>query len=176
LEVLSYILYPKVFPEFVEHQKRYSDTSVLPTPVFFHGMHPGDETSIEIEQGKTLILKYLTVGEPHADGTRTVFFELNGQPREVVTLDKSLTAKTAARPKATPGNPLEIAAPMPGVISKMLVATGEEVSPGQKLFVLEAMKMETTVCAEKPGIASLITVSAGGQVEGGDLVVKLEPI
>lgn len=71
---------------------------------------------------------------------------------------------------------MEIAAPMPGVISKMLVATGEEVSPGQKLFVLEAMKMETTVCAEKPGIASLITVSAGGQVEGGDLIVKLEPL
>jgi pyruvate carboxylase len=76
-EVLSYILYPKVFPEFVEHQKRYSDTSVLPTPVFFHGMQPGDEASIEIEQGKTLILKFLTVGEPHLDGTRTVFFELN---------------------------------------------------------------------------------------------------
>lgn len=87
-----------------------------------------------------------------------------------------MTAKTAARPKANPANPLEIAAPMPGVISKMLVATGEEVSPGQKLFVLEAMKMETTVCADKSGIASLITVSAGAQVEGGDLIVKIEPL
>jgi len=175
-EVLSFILYPKVFPEFVEHQKRYSDTSVLPTPVFFHGMQPGDEASVEIEMGKTLILKFLTVGEPHADGTRTVFFELNGQPREVVALDRSLTAKSPLRPKATPGNPFEIASPMPGVISKFLVATGEEVSPGQKLFVLEAMKMETTVCSEKAAIVLSVTASAGSQVEGGDLIIKLQAI
>jgi len=173
-EVLSYILYPKVFPDLVEHQKRYSDTSVLPTPVFFHGMQPGQEASVEIELGKTLILKFLTIGEPHADGTRTVFFELNGQPREVVVLDKSRAGKNITRPKASPGNPLQIGAPMPGVISKVLVAAGEEVGVGQKLFVLEAMKMETTVHAEKAGVISEITVSAGTQVEGNDLIVAIQ--
>lgn len=175
-DVLSYILYPKVFPEFVEHQKRYSDTSVLPTPVFFHGMQPGQEASIEIEMGKTLILKFLTIGEPHNDGTRTVFFELNGQPREVVVQDTTLGGKNVARPKAAAGNLLQVGAPMPGVISKVLITVGEEVLVGQKLFVLEAMKMETTVHAEKSGMVREVTVSAGTQVEGNDLIVRLEAI
>ncbi|MSR29911.1 MAG: pyruvate carboxylase [Gemmataceae bacterium] len=174
--VLSYLLYSKVFTNLVDHQKKFSDTSVLPTPVFFFGLQPGMETSIEIEKGKVLILKFLTVGDPHADGTRTVFFELNGQPREVVTMDKSLAGKSPSRPKTNASNPLEAGAPMPGVISKILVASGEEISTGQKLFVLEAMKMETTVYAEKPGIVSEITVSAGTHVEGGDLIVRLSAV
>src|SRR4029077_13246440 len=90
-EVLSHTLYPRVFPEFAAHQKQYSDTSVLPTPVFFYGMEPGEEVSVDIEPGKTLIVKFLTVGDPHEDGTRGVFFELNGQPREVVVQDQALT-------------------------------------------------------------------------------------
>src|SRR5439155_13331283 len=88
-EVVTQLLYPRVFPEFAAHQQKYSDTSVLPTPVFFYGMEPGEEVSVEIEPGKTLIIKFLTVGDPHADGQRTVFFGLNGQPREVMVLDRT---------------------------------------------------------------------------------------
>src|SRR5207237_633195 len=89
-EVVSYLLYPKVFADFAAHEERYSDVSVLPTPTFFYGMQKGEETSVEIEPGKTLIIKFLTVGDPHEDGKRTVFFELNGQPREVLVQDRSL--------------------------------------------------------------------------------------
>jgi pyruvate carboxylase len=173
-ELLAYLMYPRVFPDLAKHQARYSDTSVVPTPVFFHGMQPGEETSIDIERGKTLIVKFLTVGDPHADGTRTVFFELNGQPREAQVLDKSLAGQAAAPPKATPGNPREVGAPMPGLVVRVLVAEGEEVAAGQQLFTLEAMKMETTVHAEKAGRVAAVLVKAGTQVEGGDLLLRFE--
>src|SRR5262249_28116080 len=88
-DLAPHLLYPRVFPGFAAHQEQYSDTSVLPTPVFFHGMEPREEIGVEIEKGKTLIIKFLTVGDPHEDGTRTVFYELNGQPREVVIHDRS---------------------------------------------------------------------------------------
>ena len=104
-EVVTYLLYPRVFDDFVAHQRKYSDTSVLPTPVFFYGMEPGEEVSVDIEPGKTLIIKFLTVGDPHPDGRRLVFFELNGQPREVLVLDRSWRREVRARPKAEPGNP-----------------------------------------------------------------------
>jgi pyruvate carboxylase len=173
-EVLAHLLYPRVFPDLAAHQARYSDTSVLPTPVFFYGMEPGEETSIDIEKGKTLILKFLTVGEPHADGTRTVFFELNGQPREVEVLDRSLASQAAARPEAEPGNPLHVGAPMPGLVVRVAVEVGDAVTAGQKLVTLEAMKMETTLCAERPGLVAEVLVHAGTQVETGDLLLRME--
>src|SRR5262249_26294678 len=140
-ELVAYLLYPRVFPGLAAHEAKYSDTSALPTPVFFYGMRPGEETSIDIERGKTLIVKFLTVGDPHVDGTRTVFFELNGQPREVLIRDKSLGVQIEAHPKAEPGNPLQVGAPMPGLVVRVLVVEDEEVQAGQKLFTLEAMKM-----------------------------------
>ena len=147
---------------------------MLPTPVFFYGLEPGEETSIDIEKGKTLILKFLTVGEPHADGTRTVFFELNGQPREVEVLDRSLASQAAARPEAEPGNPLHVGAPMPGLVVRVAVEVGDAVTAGQKLVTLEAMKMETTLCAERPGLVAEVLVHAGTQVETGDLLLRME--
>jgi pyruvate carboxylase len=173
-ELLSYLLYPRVFPDLAAHQAKYSDTSVLPTPIFFYGMKPGDEASIDIERGKTLILKFLTVGDPHADGSRTVFFELNGQPREVVVLDRALAGQVAARAKAEVGNPLQVGAPMPGLVVRVGVEAGEHVSAGQKLFTLEAMKMETTVYAERAGTVAEVLVKAGTQVEAGDLLLRYE--
>jgi pyruvate carboxylase len=173
-ELLSYLLYPRVFPELAAHQARYSDTSVLPTTVFFYGMDPGEEASIDIERGKTLILKFLTVGDPHEDGTRTVFFELNGQPREVLVLDRSLAGKVAVRSKAEAGNPLQVGASMPGLVVRVLVAVGDDVTPGQKLFTLEAMKMETTLYAERAGRVAEVLVHAGAQVEAGDLLLRYE--
>jgi pyruvate carboxylase len=173
-EVVTHLLYPRVFPEFVAHQRKYSDTSVLPTPIFFHGLAPGEEVNVDIERGKTLIIRYLTVGDPHADGTRTVFFELNGQPREVLVADRSLVSEVRKRPKADPNNPLHVAAPMPGLVVGVVTAPGEEVAKGQKLCTLEAMKMETTVYAEQAGRVAEVLAGPGTQVEAGDLLLRLE--
>jgi pyruvate carboxylase len=175
-ELLSYLLYPRVFPEFAAHQARYSDTSVIPTPVFFYGMEPGGEAAIDIERGKTLIVKFQAVGDPHADGRRTVFFELNGQPREVNVPDRSLAGKAVARPRAEPGNPLHVGAPMPGLVVRVLVGEEEEVAAGQKLLSLEAMKMETTLYAERAGTVAEVLAEPGTQVEAGDLLLRFEEL
>ncbi len=173
-EVVTYLLYPKVFLDFAQHNARFSDTSVLPTPTFFYGMQPGEEVSMDIEKGKTLIIKLLTVGEPHVDGSRTVFFELNGQPREVRVMDKALSGQVKARLKAERGNPLQVGAPMPGLLARVYVSPGDEVAAGDKLFILEAMKMETTIYAERAGKVAEVLVEAGTQVEGGDLLLRYE--
>ncbi len=173
-ELVTFLLYPRVFPEFAAHQTKYSDTGVLPTPVFFFGMQPGEETSVDIEKGKTLIIKFLTVGDPHPDGTRLVFFELNGQPREVLVQDRSLEGGGKAHPKAAAGDPRQVGAPMPGLIVSVTVAPGEEVSVGQKLFTLEAMKMETTVYADRAGRVAEVFVSPGTQVAAGDLLLRYD--
>src|SRR5262249_37564429 len=150
----------------------YSDMSVLPTPVFFHGMQPGEEISVDIEKGKTLIIKFLTVGDPHPDGTRLIFFELNGQPREVLVQDHSLGGEGRAHPKADPADPRQIGAPMPGLIVSVTASPGEQVSAGQKLFTLEAMKMETTVYADRGGRVAEVFVAPGTQVATADLLLR----
>ncbi|MCE9532433.1 MAG: pyruvate carboxylase [Planctomycetes bacterium] len=175
-ETVTYLLYPRVFTDFAAHQRQYSDTSILPTEVFFYGMQPGDETSVDIEPGKTLIIKFLTIGDPHEDCRRLVFFELNGQPREVLILDKKLAGQGVVRskPKAEAGNPLHVAAPMPGAVVAVVVAVGEAVAVGQKLLTMEAMKMETTLYAERAGRIAEVLTRAGTQVEGGDLLIRFE--
>jgi pyruvate carboxylase len=173
-EVVTHLLYPRVFPGLAEHERLYSNTSVLPTPVFFFGMLPGEEVSVDIEKGKTLILKFLTVGDPHPDGQRVVFFELNGIPREVLVRDHSLVAERKTHPKAEPGNRAQVGAPMPGLVVGVMVEAGEQVAAGQKLFALEAMKMETTLYAEKAGRVAEILVKPGSQVEAGDLLLRFE--
>ena len=173
-EVLSSLLYPRVFEDFARFQIEYSDTSGLPTAAFFYGMEPGEEIALEIEMGKTLIIKYLTTGTAHADGKRSVFFELNGQPRDVLILDKSAEPETAASVKADPGDTKQIGAQMPGMVVAVAVEAGAKVKKGQKLLTLEAMKMETTVNAEDDGVISEVLVKFGSQVETGDLLVRLE--
>lgn len=171
-DVVTHLLYPRVHADYLAHQATYSDVSVLPTPVFFYGMEKGEEIGVDIEEGKTLIIKFLTVGDPHLDGKRMVFFELNGQPREVPVFDRSLASEVRQRPKAEPGNPNHVAAPMPGLVVRINVAEGEEVPAGQKLVTLEAMKMETTVYAERAARVAEVLVSAGTQVEAGDLLIR----
>jgi pyruvate carboxylase len=173
-DVSSHLMYPKVFADYVQHRKTYSDTSILPTRTFFHGMQAGEEVSVDIEQGKTLIIKFLTVGDAH-EGERQVFFELNGQPREVQVTDRKLgDAAVSRRMKAEPGNPLHVAAPMPGAVVSVVVGVGEEVAAGQKLLTLEAMKMETTLYAERAGKIAEVLARAHTQVEAGDLLVRFE--
>jgi pyruvate carboxylase len=173
-DLVSHLMYPQVFEQFANHQRQYSDVSVLPTPVFFYGMEPQEEAAIEIEPGKTLIVKFLTVSEPHSDGTRTVFFELNGQPREVTVVDRSLEPETAVRPKADPNNAKQIGSSMPGMVVNVAVQPGDKVAQGQKLMTLEAMKMETTIAADAPGKVAIVHVTTGTQVEAGDLLITLE--
>jgi pyruvate carboxylase len=173
-DVVTHLLYPRVTQDFIAHQTKHSDTSILPTAVFFYGMEPGEEISVNIEEGKTLIVKFLTVGDAHPDGRRLVFFELNGQPREVFVVDRSIADDSMRQPKAEPGNPNHVAAPMPGLVVRVNVASGEEIPKGQKLFTLEAMKMETTVYADKAGKIADILVRAGTQVEAGDLLMRFE--
>jgi pyruvate carboxylase len=174
-DALSYLIYPRVFPDLAAHQRAYSDTSILPTPMFFFGPDPDAENLVEIEPGKTLIVKLLAVGEPHADGKRTVFFELNGQPREIVVADRSLASAVREAPKADPADPNQVGAPLPGLVVGVGVNPGDAVRKGQKLLSIEAMKMETTLYAERPGRVEEVLAVVGRQVEAGELLIRLKP-
>jgi pyruvate carboxylase len=173
-ETLSYVLYPQVFLDYAEKRRTYADVGVLPTPVFFYGMKTGEEATIEIEAGKRLIVKFLTIGEPHADGTRTIFFELNGQPRQVTVRDASLKSEEKVRRKARPGEESEVGAPTPGLITGVFIQPGDEVEKNAKLLTLEAMKMQSTVYAPAAGEVAEVLVGPGDQVEAKDLLVVLE--
>ena len=171
-EISSWLLYSRVFQEFAEHRATYGDVAVLPTPAFLEGPKQGEELFVDIEPGKTLVIRLLTVGEPHADGTRTVFFELNGQPRSVSVIDRTLEGSVQQRPKADVGNPRDIGAPMPGLIVTVAVKPGDAVKKGDKILSLEAMKMETTVYAEQDGTLCEVLVSPGTPVEAGELIAR----
>jgi pyruvate carboxylase len=173
-EVLSYVLYPKVFEEFAAHRRDYSDTSGLSTPVFLCGPVPGEELSIDIEEGKTLIVKFLTVGDPHADGRRSVFFELNGQPRDVSVIDRSLEPEAKPGLKADKDNPNQVGANMPGMVVTVAVQPGDRVAKGQKLLTLEAMKMQTNITADRNAKVDQVLVKPGTQVETGDLLLTFQ--
>jgi pyruvate carboxylase len=173
-DVLSHLMYPQVFKEFAAHQRLYLDTSVLPTPAFLYGLEPGEEIFVEIEKGKTLIIRFLTVGEPQPSGERTVFFEMNGQPREVVVVDQSLKQAESSRRKVDPSDRRQVGAAMPGMVVSVSVAPGDKVTKGQKLVTLEAMKMQTVITAEQDGTVAEVLAHPGTQVEAGDLLVVFE--
>ena len=173
-DVLSYLLYPQVFLDFQKHLDQYGDTSSIPTANFFYGMQPGSETSIEIERGKTLFVKFLTSGEVREDGTRTVFFELNGQPRAVNVADRAIAATIKRHPKADPANPDHVAAPMPGKLSNVAVRVGQAVKTGERLLSIEAMKMETAVYSPRDGHVAEVHADTGAVVEARDLLLVLK--
>jgi pyruvate carboxylase len=170
----SWLLYPPIYAELEKHRAEFSDTSFLPTPQFFYGMEPGQETSIDIEPGKTLIVKLVTVGPPLKEGMREVFFELNGLGRTVFVRDEKAAKDDAVRVKADPGNPKQVGAPMPGKIVKVCVKPGDTVAVGTPLVVTEAMKMETTIKAKHEGKVLEVRFAEGGKVEKEDLLVVLE--
>ncbi|MCM3089444.1 MULTISPECIES: pyruvate carboxylase [unclassified Cytobacillus] len=172
-EAIAYALYPKVFMEYIKTCDQFGDISVLDTPTFLYGLRLGEEVEIEIETGKTLIVKLVSIGQPQADGTRIVYFELNGQPREVSIKDESIKDTTAAKAKADPHNESHIAASMPGTVIKLLVEKGEKVEKGDHLMITEAMKMETTVQAPFSGTVKDIFVSNGEAIQTGDLLIDL---
>jgi pyruvate carboxylase len=172
-DLASYLMYPRVWLDYAAERVLYGDVSVLPTSVFFYGMEPRQEISVSLERGKTLIILYVTTSEPHEDGTRTVYFELNGQPRSVRVPDKSQVAKRPPQRKAEPGNPLQLGAPMPGTITTISTALGRKIARGDILATLEAMKMETAVRAEGDGEVVEILTSPGQQVDAKDLLIVL---
>jgi pyruvate carboxylase len=173
-ELASYLMYPKVFVDYAADRSAFGDISALPTAVFFYGMDPGQEINIDLERGKTLIVRYVTASDPHEDGTRTVFFELNGQPRPIRVADRSQVAKRPPRRKAEPGNVGHAGAPMQGIIGTVPVHVGQKLSKGDALLTLEAMKMETTLRAERDGVVKEILARPGLQVDIKDLLVVFE--
>jgi pyruvate carboxylase len=173
-EFASYLMYPKVFVDFATAEKKYGPVSCLPTPVFFYGLPAGEEISVEIERGKTLVIRCLGVGETDDEGQVRVFFELNGQPRVIKVPNRSASATREARRKAEEGNALHIAAPMPGVISTVAVKLGQPVSAGDVICSIEAMKMETALHAERDGTVKEVLVSPGTPVDAKDLLVVLD--
>lgn len=172
-EVLSYILYPKVYEEYLEMAKEFGDVSVIETPEFLYGMRLGEEIEIEIEKGKTLLVKLVSIGEPQSDATRVLYFELNGQPREVIINDANVESNVVRKPKADLTNASHIAATMPGTVLKVATAPGAKVQRGDHLLITEAMKMETTIQAPHDGIIKSINVVAGESIATGDLLIEM---
>jgi pyruvate carboxylase len=172
-DVVSFALYPKVMREYMEHRALHGDTSVLPTPTFFYGLRVGEEAWIDIEAGKTLIVKLLSVGELEPDGARVLTFEINGQSRQLRVADDAAKVSAPKRRRAG-GKPGELGAPMPGRVIDLVTTVGAHVRSGQKLMVTEAMKLETVIKAPMTGVVREIVVGAGESVEAGDLLVVID--
>jgi pyruvate carboxylase len=148
-DLYSHLMYPQVFADFAKFQASFSDVSCLPTPAFFYGLRPGEEVAVSIEEGKVLIIKLINLGDPDKDGRRVITYELNGLPREATILDKSIAKEVKTRAKAAASDPLQIGAPIPGMVTALNASVGKAVAKGDKLATLEAMKMQTNILAPK---------------------------
>lgn len=173
-DFLSYLFYPKVFEEALQFSREYGDVSVVPTPVFLYGLKQGADTTIEIAPGKTLLIRLLSIGPVDENGKRTVFFKLNGQTRNIEVQDKSVKVELRENRKVDKSNEKQIGAPLQGMLSKVLVATGATVKKNQPLFVIEAMKMETVITAPQDATVKDIALQPGTLVNTHDLVMELD--
>jgi len=171
----GYLMYPKVYLDYMGRHRQYGPVRTLPTPTFFYGMQPGEEISVEIDPGKTLEIRLQAVGETDETGEAKVFFELNGQPRVIRVPNRAVRAKTASRPKAVDGNQAQVGAPMPGVVASIAVAPGQKVNAGDLMLTIEAMKMETGIHADRAGTVKALHVTAGAQIDAKDLLIEFEP-
>jgi pyruvate carboxylase len=171
-ELASYLMYPKVFTTFADHYKHNGDVSLLPTPVFFYGLNTGEEIAIEIDPGKTLVIRLQGTTPVDEEGVVRVFFELNGQPRTVKVKKKGVTATKVGRTKADADNVKHVAAPLPGMVATIAVKEGQQVQKGQPLVSIEAMKMETMITANDNGVIKKIHISSGNQVDAKDLLIE----
>ncbi|MDM5357882.1 pyruvate carboxylase [Peribacillus sp. B2I2] len=172
-DVLAYALYPKVFLDYNKTIELFGDVSNLDTATFLYGMRLGEEIEVEIEKGKTLIVKLVSIGQPLADGTRVVYFELNGQSREVIIKDENIKSSVISKMKADPKNKEQIGATMPGTVIRVVVEKGDQVKQGDHLIITEAMKMETTVQAPFSGTIKDIYVNDGEAISTGDLLIEI---
>jgi pyruvate carboxylase len=170
----GYLMYPKVFLDYMGRHRTYGPVRALPTRTFFYGMEPGEEITAEIDPGKTLEIRLQAIGETDENGEVKVFFELNGQPRVIRVPNRLVKSSTASRPKAEAGNANHIGAPMPGVVATVAVSAGQEVKEGDLLLTIEAMKMETGIHAERDATVKAVHAHAGGQIDAKDLLIELE--
>ncbi|WBX71816.1 pyruvate carboxylase [Tenacibaculum retecalamus] len=172
-DFLSYKLYPKVFTDAFNKHLKYDSLLNLPTKNFFYGMERGEEIIVELDKGKTLLISLDSVGRPNNDGMVTVYFKVNGQGRSVQIKDESIKIDKIINAKADKSNSKEIGAPLQGMLSAILVKEGEKVIKNQPLFIIEAMKMETTITATEDSTIKQIVLKGGVMVNSEDLVVKL---
>lgn len=172
-DYLSYKFYPKVFEEYNKFRQQYGDVSVVPTPLFLYGMKIGQDTTIEIGKGKTLLIRLLSISPVDDKGNRTVFFKLNGQTRNIEVRDKAIKVERRENKKADKNNDRQIGAPLQGMLSKLLVKKGDAVKKNQQLFIIEAMKMETIITAPFDGIIANIELASGTLVNTNDLVIEI---
>ncbi|PPR44396.1 MAG: hypothetical protein CFH18_00973, partial [Alphaproteobacteria bacterium MarineAlpha5_Bin8] len=171
--LVSYLMYPKVFLDFVDFRNKYSDPSILPTPLYFYGPKIDQEYHLEIEKGKSLIVRYLAKGKTNKDGKCPIFFELNGQPRTIEIEDKKFNLEKVKRIKIDKNNKNQVGSPLPGKISQIFVKNEDRVFKGDKLIVIEAMKMETTINSEKTGLVKNLNVEIGSDVDAKDLLLEI---
>ena len=172
--LLSYAMYPKVFEEYIRHRKEYGYIMRMGSHVFFNGMALGETNKINIEDGKTLVIRYLGLGDQNDDGTRNVQFELNGMRREVAVPDPAAKDTGKRVVMADPKDKSQVGASIPGMVSRVNVKPGDRVEPNQVLAVIEAMKMETSVVARMAGTVDQVTVKTGQAVQAGELLVTIQ--
>jgi pyruvate carboxylase len=170
-DLLSYLFYPKVFEEYHQHLRQYGDVYYLPTPAFFYGLNINEETLVELAPGKSILVKFIYMSEPDEDGIRHVFFKLNGQTRSIEIRDKKFKVTKKTNRKVTNAN--EVGSPLQGKIARILVKATERVEKNTPLFAIEAMKMESTIVAAKPGTISELVLNEGSLVEQDDVVLVL---
>lgn len=173
-EVMAYIMYPQVFLDYTFYYNLYGEVTKFDTPTFFYGMRMGEQAEVNLERGKTLIIKLNQIGDPDLDGNRILYFELNGQGRQVEIQDKSITATRSIRKKAEPSNKGHIGATMPGSVLQVLVRRGDKVTKGQPIVITEAMKMETTIRASIDGKVERLYVKEDDQIQTNDLLIEIE--
>ncbi|APE43037.1 pyruvate carboxylase [Sulfitobacter alexandrii] len=173
-DLCGYLMYPKVFVDYMERHQQYGPVRTLPTSTFFYGMEPAEEISAEIDPGKTLEIRMQALSETTEDGEVKVFFELNGQPRVIRVPDRKVAGTAAKRPKAEPGNDKHVGAPMPGVVASVAAQAGQKVKQGDLLLTIEAMKMETGIHAERDAEVKAVHVQPGAQIDAKDLLVEYD--
>ncbi|MBF7017396.1 pyruvate carboxylase [Staphylococcus durrellii] len=173
-DIISYVLYPKVYEQYMLTQEQYGNVSLLDTPTFFFGMRNNETVEIEIDTGKRLIITLKAITEPDEKGVRTIFYDMNGQARRIYIQDENVKANVSVKPKADKLNPNHIGAQMPGSVTEVKTAEGENVKSGQALLITEAMKMETTIQAPFDGVVTKLTVQSGDAIETGDLLIEIE--
>ena len=173
-DIISYVLYPKVFDQFIQTRQQYGNLSLLDTPTFFFGMRNGETVEIEIENGKRLIIKLETISEADENGNRTIYYVMNGQARRITIKDENIKTNANVKPKADKTNPNHIGAQMPGSVTEVKVSVGDEVKVNQPLLITEAMKMETTIQAPFNGVIKKVTVGNGDAIATGDLLIEIE--
>ena len=174
-DLYSHLMYPQVYADFDQFLANFGDISGLPTPAFFYGLSVGEEIEVQIDHGKLLFIKLIGMSEADDEGRRNVFYELNGMPRESQVLDKALAPKNAVtKPKGDAKDPLQVVAPMPGMVTEVAVGVGTKVKAGDPLITLEAMKMLTTISANTGGTVTEILVKKGDAVSSDDLLARLE--